>query len=422
MTRTEERLADALGAAAGAVGEDTLHPLAIPAPGHRPPGRPGWLAPVAAAVGVALAIALAVLAGRISARHPGPTQGLPAGLPRYYVMVGRGPGRPVVRSTATGKMISMVPVPVTGNPPGYDVSTADGAGTFFVAAFSRGRQGEHLYRFRLTPAGRVTGFSVVAVGELAGRNWAADALTVSPNGSRIAVGMKYAARQPRCGRDRQQVCPQRRPDYVLAINLATGARTTWRWADSPVVHSFSVDSLSWTSDDRKLVLLGQWCDVGRTNQTCARGSRLAQVEVLDPAAGDGGVGARPLLPQSASFPDIVQAQISPDGTSVTAVVLRGHAVGYGHVPPYLSVERISVVEGTIGRLLAVLYQRRLSNTADTGTAPDFIALSQDATGQHLLLSGGFCGYGCRGGFNGWIHDGRLVPVQPPDDRESDQAW
>jgi hypothetical protein len=422
MTRTADRLADALDAAARAVPENSLRPLTVPAGGPRRPARSAWLAPVAAALGVALVIGLAVLAGRISARHAGPAQGLPAGVPRYYVMVGRGPGRPVIRSTATGKMISMVPVPVTGSPPGYDISTADGAGTFFVAAFSRGRQGEHLYRFRLTPAGRVTGFSAVAVGALAGRNWAADALAVSPDGSRIAVGMKYAARQPPCGRDGQQVCPQRRPDYVLAINLATGARTTWRWADSPVVPSFSVDSLSWTSDDRKLVLLGQWCKVGRTNQTCARGSRLAQVEVLDPAAGDGGVGAHPLLPQSASFPDIVQAQINPAGTSVTAVILRGHAAGYGHVPRYLSVERISVVEGTIGRVLAVLYQRRLSSTTDTGTAADFIALSQDATGQHLLLSGGFCGFGCSGGFNGWVHDGRLVPIQPSDDRESDQAW
>ena len=45
---------------------------------------------------------------------------------------------------------------------------------------------------------------------------------------------------------------------MLAINLATGHRTVWRWAGSPVVHSFAVESLSWTSDNRALALLGQW--------------------------------------------------------------------------------------------------------------------------------------------------------------------
>jgi hypothetical protein len=141
---------------------------------------------------------------------------------------------------------------------------------------------------------------------------------------------------------------------------------------------------------------------------------MAEVEALHPAAGDGWVGGRPLLPQSGPLPYLTQAQISQDGTSVTAVVLRGRVAGRGHVPRYLSVERISVVEGSIGRVLAVLYQRRLSDTTDPGTAPEFIALGQDATGQHLLLRGA--------GFNGWIHDGRLVRLAPSGGREADQAW
>jgi hypothetical protein len=37
--------------------------------------------------------------------------------------------------------------------------------------------------------------------------------------------------------------------------------------------------------------------------------------------------------------------------------------GRGQVPRYLSVERISVVEGSIGRVLAVLYQRREADQA-----------------------------------------------------------
>jgi hypothetical protein len=373
---------------------------------------PGWLAPVAAAVGVALVIGLAVLAAQFSGRHA-PPAGLPPGTPRYYVQTGLVGGRPVIRSTVTGAVTGTVPVRAS-NALGYDLVTADRDGTFFVVAAPALHDGERLYKFRLTGAGRVTGFSAVPVGALATRTWAADALAVSPDGSRIALGMRFVAPPVLCPPARQP-CPQQPgPDRVLAINLATGHRTVWRWAGSPAVHSFAVENLSWTSDDRTLALLGQWCDKGRTNETCARGDRLAEVEALHPAAGGGGVGGPGILYQSGPLPEIVQAQINPDGRSVTAVVLRGQVPGYGHVRRYLSVERISVVPGSMGQVLEVLYQRRLTDTADPGTAPDFIALGQDATGQHLLLSGA--------GFNGWIHDRRLVPLTPVNGREADQAW
>jgi hypothetical protein len=412
MTRTEERLADALGAAASAVREDSLRPLTV-REGH--PGRPrqpGWLAPVAAAVGVALVIGLAVLAAQVSGRHAAPA-GLPPGTPRYYVQTGLAGSRPVVRSTATGAVTGTVPVRAS-NALGYDLVTADRDGTFFVVAAPALNHGERLYKFRLTRAGRVIGFSAVPVGTLASRTWAADALAVSPDGSRIALGMRFVAPPVLCPPARQP-CPQQAgPDYVLAINLATGHRTVWRWAGSLVVHSFAVESLSWTSDNRALALLGQWCTRGRTNETCAREGRLAEVMKLHPAAGGGDIDQHGVLYQSGPLPEIVQAQISPDGRSVIAVVLRGQVPGYGHVRRYLSVERISVVPGSEGQVLAVLYQRRLTDTFDPGRLPEFIALSQDATGQHLLLSGP--------GFDGWIHDGRLVPLPPGNGREVDQAW
>jgi hypothetical protein len=368
-----------------------------------------------------------VLVGRVSARHTTPTVPLPPGIPRYYVETGLTGGRPVVRSTATGAVTSTVPVPGVANAPGYALATADDNGAFFVAAFPPGHQGERLYTFRLTQAGQVTGFAAVPVGKLASRQWAADALAVSPDGSRIAVGMSFAGPTGPCGGQGERACPRARPDYVMAIDLTTGARTVWRWGRTPVEHGFSVESLSWTNDDRKLVLLGQWCaTVGQSTQTCSHG-RVTEVRALYPAAGDGSVGGgRGLLYQPSSSAYIVQALISPDGTSVTAVVLRGHIVGNsqisGTVPQDLSVQRISVVAGHIGQVLGVLYQRRLGDTSEVNTAPDFLALSQDASGQYFMLNIGLCVGSCTDGANGWIHDGRLVPLQPADGREADQAW
>lgn len=322
-------------------------------------------------------------------------------------------GRPVVRSTATGAVTGTVPVRAS-NALGYDLVTADRNGTFFVVAAPALNHGERLYKFRLTRTGRVTGLSAVPVRALASTTWAADALAVSPDGSRIALGMRFVAPPVLC-RPERQPCPQQAgPDYVLAINLATGHRTVWRWPETPAVQSFAVESLSWTSDDRTLALLGQWCAKGRTNETCAHGYREAEVVTLHPAAGGGGVGGHVILYQSGPLPEIVQAQISPDGRSVTAVVLGGKVPGYGHVRRYLSVDRISVAGSSVGRVLAVLYQRRLTDTFDPGVVPDFLALGQDATGQHLLLGGP--------GFDGWIRGGRLVSLPPGNGREADQTW
>jgi hypothetical protein len=238
-------------------------------------------------------------------------------------------------------------------------------------------------------------------------------LAVSPDGSRIAVGMRFVAPPALCGHG--QLCPhQVHPDYVLAIKLATGARTVWRWPGNPVVHSFAVESLSWTSDDRTLALMGQWCESARTNQTCLHRDRLQEVEALHPASGGGELGGPGIVYTAGPRSEIVQAQISPDGRMVTAVVLYGRPPAYGHVRRYLSVDYISVVSGHRNQVQAVLYRRRLSDTFDPGRVPQFIALSQDPTGQHLLVSGA--------GFNGWIQGGRLVPLTPDSGGEADEAW
>ena len=421
MTRTEERLADALAAAARAVPEESLRPLVVPERrergqrGSARPGRPGWLAPVAAALGIALVIGLAVLASRLSGRSAGPTVGLPPGVPRYYVETGIRGGRPVVRSSATGRVTSTVPVP-PGNVLGYNLSTADDNGTFFVVAPPPGgNQGERLYKFRLTQAGRVTGFSAVPVGVLAQANWAADALSVSPDGSWIAVAMSYTPRVGACGAGGQPTCV--RPDYILAINLVTGARTVWRYTGDRSPHLFTVDSLSWTSDNHQLVFLGQACRSARIHQTCLGLPRTAEVRALNPATRGGLDTGRLLLRESTRFPYLVQALISPDGATITAVVLHGR--GSTVVPGNLTVMSFSAATG---QPLSVLYQRRLGGTAGPNTVPGVLALSQDATGQHFLLDIGLCSGNCTDGANGWIHDGRLVPLTPVNGREGDQAW
>jgi hypothetical protein len=55
---------------------------------------------------------------------------------------------------------------------------------------------------------------------------------------------------------------------------------------------------------------------------------------------------------------------------------------------------------------------------------DPLALSADATGRNLILNGGICNPGCTNEFNGWLHDGQLVPLPPSGfaHREAAEAW
>ena len=422
MSRTEDRLTDALTAAARTIPEDTLHPLIVPPPRR----RAAWASPLAAALGIVLVVGLAIALGtRLtgSGSSSGPAGG-PAPVPAYYVVEGLQGGPPVVRSTTTGKITATVPVPKEANVDVYDFLAAARGGVFFVAAAAPGTSGEHLYRFSLTRSGRVTGFAVVPGGVLGNRNWTPDAMAASPDGSRVAVSFAYAYAGPGCGSTGQQPCPGPHPDYIDIIDAGTGARSVWRGGTGP---AFSVASLSWTAGGRQLVYLGQSCYSLKLNsEVCAHGGRTAEVRALNPAAGGGRLDSGPvLLRQSARYPYIAQAEISPDGTTITAVVLTGRITSAHGIravaPPDLSVIQVS---RSSRQPLRALYQRNLGLVADINTGPDFLQLSRDGSGQHWLLNGGLtCAAGrCTAGFNGWLRDGGLVPLPPVTGQEVNEAW
>jgi len=123
MTSTEERLRDALGAAAAQVRDDRLRPL--PAPETRP-RRPalrrhmGWLGPAAAAISVLLIVALALTLTGPSHKPTPPVSypALPAGFPKYFAQIVSpsqiaGPSNldVVIRSTSTGEEVTRAGTP-----------------------------------------------------------------------------------------------------------------------------------------------------------------------------------------------------------------------------------------------------------------------------------------------------------------------
>jgi hypothetical protein len=425
MTSIQDRLTDAMSAAAGTVREAELRPLAVR---QRRWHQAAWAAPAATAAAVVLVIGLAVSVsnGLFGTHQPAGPGHLPTAPHRFYLATDIGSWQTTVRSTATGKAVAVVPVPSLQAAGSVSPALATaGNGTFYIAAFRRGAAGEQIYRFRVTPAGQVTGFARVPGGVLR-PGWAADALAASPDGSLLAVGAYYQ----RDHRYRGQLYGPERSDQLIVIHTATGAQSLWRGGSPGGARYFRVASLSWTADSRQLAVLGEWCPTAPSpgGELCPAGQRQAQLRAIGPAAHTGGsiLRGRLLLRQSPRIPFLAQALISPDGSTITAMVLHGRAIGNpqisGTFPADLSVEQISV---TTGRQLSVLYRRHLGDTSEvSGPMADPLAMSADATGRDLILNGGICNLHCTNEFNGWLHAGRLVPLPPSGfaHRETAEAW
>jgi hypothetical protein len=425
MTSVLDQLSDAMSAAAGTVREQDLRPLTAPERRRRRRHQPVWAAPVAAATAIVLVIGLAVaVSHQLFSTRPSSGPGtLPAAPLPFYVTTDLSMTKVVVRSTATGKVVATVPVAPVANT-GSTVAPAlaiAANGTFYLAAFERGVREEQIYRFRLTAAGHVTGFARVPGGAVRS-GWAADALAASANGSRIAVSAFYPTHA--------NPGPEQ-SDQVVVINTRTGAQRTWLGGSpAPGYTFFRVASLSWTGNTRELAVLGEWCRVVNPNpggESCPRSQRQAQLRALNPAGSRGGsvLDGRLLLRQ-APRTFLAQALVSPDGSVITAMVLRGNIVGNpqisGIFPANMSVEQVSA---TTGHRLGVIYRRYLGDTSsESGPMNDPLTLIADATGSRLILNGGICNLHCSNEFNGWLDGGRLVPLRPAGfaHREAAEAW
>jgi len=413
MTRTEDRLADALSAAADAVREDTLRPLVAPSARR---ARRAWLAPAAAAASIVVLAGLVATgtavfgtgAGKRAAPPPVPAAAR-AAVPRYYLEADLD-RRITVRSTATSRVTSTLPIrgPL---PIGLGVVASAGHGLFFAAGVSLpAGKVERVWELKLNAAGRVAPMIPVHGGWLA-PGQVADGMAASPGGDRVAVSITTVRHGNPSGSDR-----------IIVIDTKTGARTVWRGGtrDHGRNGLFGVASMSWTGDGQRLAVLGQWCpgsggpgNYAETNIFCqgsgGQAHRIAEAWLIRPAGG-GGLLSRGqlLLRQSDRYPYLAQALISPDGRVLTAMVLTGPVVGQnpggdGIIPDNMTIRQIAVPGG---RPLGVLYRRHLGSTFETGASPDFLGLTGDSTRQHWIVIAELG----HDPFNGWLYRGRLVPL------------
>lgn len=329
---------------------------------------------------------------------PGPA----AGVPRYYVQQTLGQGtRPmtVVRATATGAITARVRSPW----PQANITAiaAGGDKAFFMicqrsagGAAGAAVTGARVYRFRVTGAGRVSGYSLVPGGVLAGLQ--AGKLAVSADDSEIAITTATGAA---------------RTTAIMVISTRTGARAVWHVPPAvPGKMTFGAADISFTADGRELAFLA----VPRcVHGPCRPTGNGEEVRAVSPAAQGGSLASSRLLLRQSSLTSLGTgyldgAVISPDGSSVSVVVMDTPAGG----PPDNTISVVQVSAAT-GRQTGVSYR------TDTGNGFSYRLFGADPSGRYLLLDAG----PTSGTVNGWIDRGRLIQLAPATgDAIFSEAW
>lgn len=408
MTRTEERLRDALLASAGRVRDDRLRPLPDPGAAGGVEGEMGrrrawraWMIPAAAAASVVLVIAVVVgvtggprIAGRSGADRGGGgrTEKTTAAVPSYFAVFEEPLPEPdtnvagwrvVVLSTATGAMVASTPELNDASARPLSIAAAPGDRTFYVD-YQAGTQTK-VYTFSIPARGKTAPLTLIKGGVVHNTalvNYppsmfgAQDQLAVSPDGTQLALTTGTA--EPAT----QMV------DEIVAINLRTGTQSVWRGGLDRPGKLFGIANLSWAADGQSLVFLAQWCDdldkyvLGYcSGANTPTGSRDAQVRSLTAGTGGGSLdNGRLLLRQSAKYPTIAQAIAGPGGEGLTVVVLSGPITVTDNTALWhdLAIDQISAD----GSLADTDYQARF---ADTLRLEAFM-LDWDPSDTHLIFS------------------------------------
>ena len=283
------------------------------------------------------------------------------GMPRYYVTADH--GRPVgeVRDAASGKTLSVVPLPGGIDPKLSQVAAAGDDHTFVLALFAFPRT--RFYLMQVAAGGRSARLSSLPIPPLpAGA--VADAIAVSPGGRELAVAVQFSGGQG---------------GAVEVMSLATGAVRRWTTSRAGVP-----GDLSWADGGRELGFF--WQDAGPgSGSPRTSGSGLWLLDTTAP--GHNLMSARRILSAHVGSDTVQSAVLTPDGSTVIASVVYD---GVDHVSRGTVVGGLVELSARTGRPLRTLLAERAAHSADPGNPGWYITppvlVAADATGNHLLVS------------------------------------
>jgi hypothetical protein len=404
MTRTEERLRDALHARAGAVHDDEFRPLAQPRPRS---GRRGWLAPLAAAAAVTLVAALAVtLTGRLhgvpSVRTrpavPAPVQ---AAKPQFFTEADGDFLQ--VRSVASGKLIGQLPGSELNRIGFQQIAAAPDGRTFYLVglvAQLRQQPRNVVYSFTVTGTGTLTPLRLVTRGPFAnsGEGFAQN-VAVSPDGTELAfttyIGSSFY----------DQVAT------IVVVDLRTGQYHLWGGGLRHIragIYYIVLWDLSW-SGPRTLDFVASWCG---SDVWLYCGPGTAQLRELTVGPDGGSLVGSTTLTDLGRFPDVVGVVADQQGH---LRILQVSPQGKGKVTEQVTIDQVVATSGAV----RVLYRHSHPWTGSNRSFYDNVSgpMLSDPSGQYLMIW-------IFGITSGWLHDGTLqpLPANPPYPQPLAFAW
>ena len=404
MTRTEERLFDALLAKASAVRDDALRPLAEPQPhakrsavrredrGHRE--RRGWLAPLASAVAVMLVAALAVT---LTSIRPSTSSG-PAvkASPPAAVAASRPPffteqvhSMLEVRSVANGKLIGQLSLAKDLQGGGEDlwgITAAPDGRTFYLvwAQFQQTAAPVQplIYSFQVTANDKVTPMRLIARGPAGGVGISGSIMAVSPDGTELALAMHTPGSY------------YSDTDTIVIFDLSTGAYHQWRGGLRGYVgtEGLNIWDLSW-SGPSTLDFVASWCG---NAEWLYCGSGTAQVRALNVGTGGGGgLKGSTVLIDLGRYPG-VSAVIADQQGHIAIMQVSGRTQSANQdQPTEITIDQVSSANGA---LLHVLFRHTFPYNPNI-RGP----LIGDPSGQYMVLW-----YSSPS--SGWLRNGALHPL------------
>jgi hypothetical protein len=344
---------------------------------------------IAAAAGLLVIGSLVVSRSLFTTASPFANIGTATSPPRFYVEIDPNDNI-VVQSTATGRRTDVVAPLIQGNTNADAALAVSADGRRYVAAYNDwATLRTSLFRFTVSSAGQVAGFSLIRTRRLPGLTELS--VAISPDGTQLALaGIPDKSRSVEASSG---------PPHLLVVNLRTGEIRTWHG----LARSGATDSIEdpmWATSG-SLRFLVMTCHAFRAfplNATCegrsARDTRwpvsaewTLTVRHSSAALGSGQVLVR--LPGAT-----VQALSGPGDSSVVALQLL-HSGGI----------RVAGYDVPRGRLLQTLY----AGKGDWKSNWSYAGLAADGSGKYLLVDEDV------GAFFGWIGNGQFhkLPINAP---------
>jgi hypothetical protein len=349
-----------------------------------------------AALAIAGSIGLAVSAHAIVPHRVTSSHHKTVTRPKYYfdedfISLRKNLVEDVIRSSVNGAIVARVRCP---GPHTFVVGAAAADNeTFFIECqhISNHRvTGFRLYRFRVTSAGRITGFGLIHGGNFLGLRGAN--MAASADGSELAVDVARAKSGPIFA--------------VYVISTKTGSLSAWHAFPSSSDVLFHPMDLSFAQGGHELAVFGYDTCAAGVGSHC-KGDPGQEMRVVSPAVKGGNLSSgRQIFVQSrfggrGSY--VQDAFITPDGATVIVGVRS-------------DTDRIIQISAATGKKLRTLFS--------PGTSSRIRMFTVDQSGQFLLYNGLTENpIASKDAFvNGWIDHGRLRLLKPAHGYIQLLAW